>query len=474
MGWTTLLLMLLAGAAGAGVAALLFLPTLRSIRELRETAEAFRKGNWRERADVAPSAMEDVRRLGEAVNVTAEQTLRQLKDLSRQKGDLEALVDSLPDPLILADTRRKIIRLNRPAAELLGVSRERALGESLEAVVTDPAVLAIFDEASRIVPEAAGPGGEPVLPLRRELRLQRATKRLAYQALATRTAAGGVLVVLRDITTLDATLRMKTDFVANAGHELRTPITAIKGAFETLGEIIGEHAGKLAPSERTAAEKCLAIIAGQLQRLEEMLRDLLDLSRVEGSDVKPAMEEMSLAQVSHELRQALGSMAGERRIRLELPGEAEDGGSAGPEQLRFTSDRRLLMLALKNLVENAIKYTPDGGKVALGGERRPVKTGGRHDGEELVLRVVDTGIGIPPEHLDRVFERFYQVDPARSGTNPRVSGRGTGLGLSIVKHAASALGGSVSVRSKLGEGSTFEVRLPQQPRLTAASSMVPA
>src|SRR5690606_4763409 len=147
MSWITIGLMLMAGLAGAGVAALLNLPTRRAIRELRDTAEAFKQGNWRERADVTPAALEDVRRLGELVNDTAEQTLRQLKELSRQKGDLEALVDSLPDPLILADTRRKVIRMNKPAAELLGVSREQALGEQLEAAVTDPAVLSIFDEA---------------------------------------------------------------------------------------------------------------------------------------------------------------------------------------------------------------------------------------------------------------------------------------------------------------------------------------
>src|SRR5687768_15834862 len=309
MTWTTILLMLLAGLAGAGVAALLYLPTRRSIRELRETAEAFSRGNWRERADVAPSASEEVRRLGELVNDTAEQTLRQLKDLSRQKGDLEALVDSLPDPLVLADTRRKVIRINKPAAELLGVSRERALGESLEAAVTDPVVLSIFDEAARIAPGARLADGTPALPLRKDLRLTRAGKRLAYQAVATRTGAGGVLVVLRDITTLDATLRMKGDFVANAGHELRTPIAAIKAAFETLQDIIGEHAAHLGESERNAAERCLAIIAGQLQRLEEMLRDLLDLSRVESSELRPAMEEISLAEVKTELRQALGEMA---------------------------------------------------------------------------------------------------------------------------------------------------------------------
>lgn len=481
-----MLLMLLAGLAGAGVAALLYLPTRRSIRELRETAEAFARGNWRERADVAPSASEEVRRLGELVNDTAEQTLRQLKDLSRQKGDLEALVDSLPDPLVLADTRRKVIRINRPAAELLGVSRDRALGESLEAAVTDPAVLSVFDEAARIEPGARRADGSPALPLRQELRLTRGGKRLAYQAVATRTAAGGVLLVLRDITTLDATLRMKSDFVANAGHELRTPIAAIKAAFETLQEVIGEHATKLEAPEQRAADRCMEIIAGQIQRLEEMLRDLLDLSRVEGSEVKPAIEEISLAEISSDLRQSLGALAQQKRIGLELPDETGAGsrgdagtGGAGDAPVgtvmptaRFTSDRRLLMLALKNLVENAIKYTPDGGAVRVwcsvgatpgaqtGASGSKTASGGELS-KDLVLRVSDTGVGIPPEHLDRVFERFYQVDPARTGTNPRVSGRGTGLGLSIVKHAISALGGTVRVESKLGEGSTFEVRLPQ-------------
>lgn len=130
------------------------------------------------------------------------------------------------------------------------------------------------------------------------------------------------------------------------------------------------------------------------------------------------------------------------------------------------------MLAMKNLVENAIKYTPSGGTVRVTTELRAPEPGTTPAGTtkgalpaELLVRVSDTGIGIPPEHVERIFERFYQIDPARSGTNaitnPRLSGRGTGLGLSIVKHAVGALGGSVRVQSKLGEGSTFEVRLPQ-------------
>jgi two-component system phosphate regulon sensor histidine kinase PhoR len=488
MSWTTVLLMMLAASAGVGVAALLFLPTLRSIRELRATAEAFKRGDWRERVDVAPSALEEVRRLGEIVNDTAERTLRQLKDLSRQKGDLEALVNALPDPLILADTRRKVIRINAPAAALLGVDQKLALGQALEAAVTDPAILAIFDQAAELQPASHDGDGATALPLHSELHVTRGARRLAYQVVATKTAAGGVLVVLRDVTTLDQALRMKTDFVANAGHELRTPIAAIKAAFDTLCEIVGEQAAQLDAPQRKAGERCQAIIAGQLERLEEMLRDLLDLSRVENAEVGPTLEEMTAPEIGRDLRHDLGAMAAERQVRLELPDEAmapspRDAGSetaasprdADSDEVRFTSDRRLLMLALKNLVENGIKYTPARGVVRVECHMRAAPLSGPRakgaqgrfspvEPSELVVRVSDTGIGIPPEHIDRVFERFYQIDPARTGTNPRVSGRGTGLGLSIVKHAISALGGSVSVQSTLGEGSTFEVRLPQARR----------
>ena len=486
-----MLLMMLAAIAGVGIAALLFLPTLRSIRELRATAEAFKRGDWRERVDVAPSALEEVRRLGEIVNDTAERTLRQLKDLSRQKGDLEALVNALPDPLILADTRRKVIRINGPAATLLGIDQKLALGQALEAAVTDPAILAIFDEAAAMQGNGENGDGTSGLPLRSELQVTRGAKRLAYQVVATKTAAGGVLVVLRDVTTLDQALRMKTDFVANAGHELRTPLAAIKAAFETLSEITTEHAAALEANERKAAERCSAIIAGQLERLEEMLRDLLDLSRVESADVPPTLEEMTAAELGRHLRQDLGALAAERQVRLELPDEQEPASitasrsDAGSGEVRLTSDRRLLMLALKNLVENGIKYTPARGVVRVecrmrappAQPARATAASGRLSSphsSELVVRVSDTGIGIPPEHLDRIFERFYQIDPARTGTNPRVSGRGTGLGLSIVKHAVSALGGSVSVQSRLGEGTTFEVHLPQSWRTGRPSAIAPA
>src|SRR5690606_1945938 len=125
-------------------------------------------------------------------------------------------------PLVLADTRRKVLQLNRPAADRLGIAVEAAIGAPLESVVTEPAILEVFDRAAGIERDDVGEDGRRLLPLRKELRLNRGGKVLVYQAVATRTDAGGVLVVLRDISTLDQTVRMKTDFVANAGHELRT------------------------------------------------------------------------------------------------------------------------------------------------------------------------------------------------------------------------------------------------------------
>ena len=345
------LLMLSVGIAlGAAAVWLAHRPTRRALRAMRGVAERVAAGDWRQRMEVAPRASAEARQLADLFNSVAERTLRQLKTLSRQRDDLRALVDALPDPLVLADTRRRIIRINRPAADLFGVPADRALGQPLEAAVGDPAVLALFDQTANVEKDQLGGDGEPVLPIRRSLRLGRGGRRLAFQAVATRSAAGGVLVVLRDISTLDQTLRMKSDFVANAGHELRTPISAIKAAFETLEEVLGDG-----PAASRMVTRCLSILGGQVQRMEDMLRDLMDLSRVESGEARPVHEPLRVGEVARDLRQTLGPLALEKQIRLSLP----TGGDAAVE---FVSDRRLLMLALKNLVENAIKYTPPGGR----------------------------------------------------------------------------------------------------------------
>jgi two-component system, OmpR family, phosphate regulon sensor histidine kinase PhoR len=254
-----------------------------------------------------------------------------------------------------------------------------------------------------------------------------------------------VLIVLRDVSTLASTIQMKTDFVANASHELRTPISAIKVAFETLREVHEE--------DPTITRRCIGIIDGHIHRLEEMLRDLLDLSRVESASLKPHQAPLRVSDLLVMSRSVWEPVARDKGVKLVLP----EAGTT----LEFTSDRRLLELVLKNLLENAIKFTPAGGTVTLTIEARPIAARARNDSgrvdSEVVLTVTDTGIGIPAEHLERVFERFYQVDAARTGS----STRGTGLGLAIVKHAINALAGSVKITSAVGKGTTVCCTLPQ-------------
>jgi len=429
-------------------------------RALAVAVQRMSAGDWSVRVD--PVGSDDMKFVGEQLNALAGTARRQVDTLRHQQADLQALVDTLPDPILVADAKQRIVLINSPAAHLLDITPARAVGEKISRVVYDEAILKLTDVVyDKPVLNGAGNGSvndaedsrftsdpaEPARPVRREIKLVRATQRVTYEAFATRTIGGGMLLVLRDVSTLAGAVQMKTDFVANASHELRTPIAAIKIAFETLRDVYHDDAQQ--------TDRCVTIIDGHLRRLEEMLRDLLDLSRVEQPDLQPQVTAVNTADVFSLLRSTIGPMARQKIVELDLPDT-----SSTPEA--FPTDQRLLNLVLKNLVENSIKFTPPGGKITVTIEYAP----GTDDDDNrddvglppIELTVADTGIGIAPEHLDRVFERFYQVDPARSGS----AGRGTGLGLAIVKHAVHALGGTVQVRSTVGQGTTVTCSLPQR------------
>jgi two-component system phosphate regulon sensor histidine kinase PhoR len=241
----------------------------------------------------------------------------------------------------------------------------------------------------------------------------------------------GAVLVLNDATRLRKLEDIRRDFVANVSHELKTPITSIRGFVETL--LDG------AMDNREDTERFLQIIDRQAMRLHAIVEDLLSLSRIEKESerdeieltVQPLQPLLQNAVVSCEVR------AGERKVKIDLACE---------DSLRVVANGRHLEQAVINLIDNAVKYSPDGSLVQVNGSRRD---------RQVVIAVVDRGCGIEARHLPRVFERFYRVDKARS----REVG-GTGLGLAIVKHIALAHNGSVHVESSLGKGSTFEIRLP--------------
>ena len=438
-------------------------------RRLIAAAEQMAAGDWNARVD--PAGADELQFFSTRLNLVALHAQRQLGDLRHQRADLQALVDTLPDPVLATDDAGEVILINLPAARLLALSRSRALGRNVVNVVNDDAVLQLFERAKPAPADAEGrrlssrapDGGSSIdfhdvadtrdalaladadnapPPLTREIRLNRDGQWLTFQAVAKPTAGGGVLMVLRDVTALAAAVQMKTDFVANASHELRTPIAAIKIAFETLREVYDDDAAQ--------SDRCMQIIEGHLWRLEEMLRDLLDLSRVENPNLKPVVKRLHTLDVMTHVRSSLGPMARQKGVTLRL---VEGLGVDPAIPADFVSDERLLQLILKNLVENSVKFTPAGGSVSISLRRDQAS----EDGSTVLLQVADTGIGIPPEHLDRVFERFYQVDSVRSGS----AGRGTGLGLAIVKHAVNALNGTVQVESEVGAGTTVTCALPQ-------------
>ena len=412
-----------------GLAGVLQQQWVSPTRSVVAAAERLASGQWDAR--VEPRGSDDVRTLATQVNLLAAQAQQQLDELKRQRRDLRSLVDALPDPILVTDAVGRVELVNKPAADLVELSPARLAGHQAVAVITDEAVLKLLDSAGDVAASWETP------PVYSEVRLVRYGHRRTYQSFAAHTATGGSLLVLRDVTAMADAVQMKTDFVAHASHELRTPIAAIKIALETLAEV--------AADDPPQAERCVSIIEGHVSRLEDLLRDLLDLSRLESPEARPAMADARPVDLFAAVRSAFGPTAKRKGVDLRF-----DHDPAPPAAVH--TDEHLLNLVLKNLVENSLKFTPAGGSVTV--SMRPAATDG---GPAVAVSVADTGIGIPAQHRDRVFERFYQVDPARSGT----AGRGTGLGLAIVKHAVAALGGTVRLESTVGAGTTVTCVLPQ-------------
>jgi two-component system phosphate regulon sensor histidine kinase PhoR len=436
-------LLAVAGAAavsglGAGLALWLMLRNqwVVPLRRLRDSARLMAAGDWERR--VPPAGAEEVRALAGELNELADTARRQSSELLSQRANVRSLADTLPDAVVVSDADDRITLLNISAAELFGVEPDRALGQHLASVIGDQSLLQLVESVRLSASTETAPS--------REVRIVREGQHRTYQAHVQRTAGGGALLVLRDVSTLSGTVQMKADFVANASHELRTPIAAIKIAFETLRDVYQEDTGQ--------AERCLKIIDGHMTRLEEMLRDLLDLSRVESAEMKPHFRELLSTELFATLRAALGPFARQKLVELSFDDE---------EPTVFAGDERLLNLVLKNLIENSIKFTPPGGSVSV----RVVR---KEEAGDVAITVSDTGVGIPSEHQERVFERFYQVDPARSGS----AGRGTGLGLAIVKHAVHAMGGTVQLRSSPGRGTVVTFTVPQNAAKIASTSGVAA
>jgi len=326
--------------------------------------------------------------------------------------------------VIAVDAHEAILLMNERARAIFGVGAGRGEGKPFQEIVRNAELHEIFRDSH-------GPDGGA---LQRELRLRHpADRTLQVSAVPLALSGGGtgVVMVLHDITELRRLEQVRTEFVANVSHELRTPLTAIHGYLETL------LSGAL--EERENARRFLEIVFRHTERLGRLLNDLTDLSNIELGRVSLKLAPTRLDEVVDAVLAIMSPRAESGRVALR--------SHVPPDLPTVLADRDRLVQVVINLVDNAIKYTPEGGSVTV--KAQPADDG------QVAVDVVDTGIGIPPADLPRITERFYRVDKARS----RELG-GTGLGLAIVKHLVVAHGGQLRIESEPGRGTTVRVTVP--------------
>ena len=405
----------------AGLSLVLSRRLTRPLEEFRRGAERFARGDLS--LKLPRPDLGELVSLGETMNHMASQLDERIGTILRQRQEQEAVLASMVEGVIAVDSRSRVISLNRAAAALLELDPAFVIQRNINEVVENPD-LQWFITRSLAASE----------PIEGEITVQGDKPRF-LQAHGTTLKdphgkAFGVLIVVHDVTRLRQLENARRDFVANVSHELKTPITSIKGFVETLLEgAMGDpdHAGEF-----------LKIIGRQADRLGAIIEDLLSLSRIEqeAEQGKIHLAGGKIKTVIKAAIQACDTRSREKKIKVSM---------VCPEDLRARINGPLLEQAIINLIDNAVKYSGPGSSVR-------VEAG--HDDGQVEVKVLDQGVGIPQEHLPRLFERFYRVDPSRS----RKVG-GTGLGLAIVKHIAQAHGGKVGVESAPGRGSTFTIYL---------------
>jgi two-component system phosphate regulon sensor histidine kinase PhoR len=394
----------------------------RPIEKLKKGAEFFARGNLSYR--MPGTDLVEIDSLIEALNQMAVQLEDRLNTIVRQKNELTAVLSSMAEGVIAVDMDEKIISINKAAARFFEDMPQNLLNRSIPEAIRNPDLQKFINRALSSKEN-----------LEEDITLyQKGERILNIHNTPLEDAAGqrtGILVVMNDVTHLRKLENMRKDFAANVSHELKTPLTAIKGFVETLRTSEGVD-----PKE---TQRFLSIIEKHVNRLTAIIENLMKLSKIERQDETSEirLEDSSVKSVILPAIQTCREKMAAKNITVDL---------VCPEDISARLDSRLMIQAMVNLLDNAINYSS---------EKSDIKISATVIDKELRICVQDHGIGISKEHLSRLFERFYRVDKARS----RELG-GTGLGLAIVKHIAHAHGGRVSVESTPGKGSAFSLHLP--------------
>jgi two-component system phosphate regulon sensor histidine kinase PhoR len=405
------------------IMAFLFSKRLTSpIRDMEHFTERLRRGE-------APGTLmirssDEIGQLAENINYMVDELQKRIAALQEEKAKVEAAFSSALDGVLILDPQGRIETVNRGMRTMIGERYRDIVGKTpLEAFrnIGLQKALDQYRSGGTLVSQVIELGeGEPVMldvsitPVR-----------------GVDAAEGKTMLVFHDLTRLKKLERMRVDFVANVTHEIKTPLTAILGYVETLQE------GAI--DDRETARKFLCTIARHAERLNRLVEDLLTISNTELGEIHFSFESVALSGIAQSVLHMIQQKADEKKIRI---------ASAIPEDLPLIqADRDRLSQVLINVLDNAVKFTPEGGTVSL--SAAPAA------GSEVVVKIADTGIGVPRDEIPRLGERFYRVDKTRS----RELG-GTGLGLSIVKHLMTAHKGRIEIESLLGRGTTVSLYFP--------------
>ncbi len=397
----------------------------RPIEEIRKGTERFAEGDFGHRLPV--EGAREIRDLAVGMNQMAMELQKRFEVIRQQRTELETILSSMREGILTVDKDEHVVGMNEAASVISGVDFKWAQGRSLQEVFRNPVIQQLVRNTLA--------NQEPI---EKDITIYKIDGDRVMSIYTTpwkgrETDQTGVLIVLNDVTQLRKLEKIRQEFVANVSHELKTPITAIKGAVETLRDVM--------KADTSEAPDFIGIISRNSQRLEAIVDDLLTLSRLDQDEMQQQIpvQEVRLRQVLLSAISACKDIAEQKAVSVRLD---------CPNDHMIKANPRLLEQAVINLLDNAIKYGKKGQKITVEAE----KTRG-----QIEIRVKDQGVGIEAHHLPRLFERFYRVDRARSRTQG-----GTGLGLAIVKHVARIHGGSIRVISKFKRGSTFIITLPHE------------
>ena len=421
----------------AGTAFIVVRRKLSPIRSLTQMARRMATGDLSRRARV--DSQDEFGELARAFNRMAARLEQTLKRISDERDQMAAVLSHMADGLIIADGKSRVLLANPLAGQMFDRESRGMEGCSLIEATQEHELVGLVQRCLE--------KGEEAVAL-----LELGPRRRFVRVIVTPMAGRGALVLLHDLTELRRVETVRRDFVANVSHELRTPLASLKALVETL------RSGAI--EDREAATSFLARIEYEVERLIWLVNALLELARLESGQAALKLRPVDLRELAAEVCSPLEPMARKKGLSLviEIP----------PALPSVLADEERARQVLTNLVHNAIKFTPPGGRIRVsawrikvaGGqvewltsETGPLPSDGLPDGEWAVMAVSDTGIGIPPEHLPRIFERFYKVDRARSE-------EGSGLGLAIARHIVEAHGGRIWAESEVGRGSTFGFTLP--------------